>query len=430
MATLIPFLLGLLVTAGLLVPLIFRLRAAAGDASERVDAIADRLAQLQRSHARLQEEQQSLTQFLKEFPHLARDLFSGLTERQIPATILHVVQRSLEPEQAVVLVKRSRGEAEQTDKPARLVVAAATPPDSPYRAGTEIPLDSGEIGFAAEVQLVMNRQDLTSETARSRIKPGPDPFAELRADFIAPLVFDQETLGLITVARPKKTAGDGKAALRLIAQTAAQALHAAVAYSRMRITAEMDGLTRTFNKRHMEQALTELIYRTACTAYDRRSRGPQAATPGLSIFLFDIDQFKHYNDTNGHLAGDKLLAELARCVQAGIRKDDVFGRFGGEEFLVILPDTSLVQALVAANKIRTLIAERAFDFAERQPMGFLSVSGGVAEYPCHGTDATSLLQAADAALYEAKRSGRNRVVAAADVGTAAEAPPAAAGTSA
>src|SRR5919197_959803 len=198
MATLIPFLLGLLVTAGLLVPLIFRLRAAAGDASERVDAIADRLAQPQKSHARLQEEQQSLTQFLKEFPHLARDLFSGLTERQIPATILHVVQRSLEPEQAVVLVKRSRGEAEQTDKPARLVVAAATPPDSPYRAGTEIPLDSGEIGFAAEVQLVMNRQDLTSETARSRIKPGPDPFAELRADFIAPLVFDQETLGLIT----------------------------------------------------------------------------------------------------------------------------------------------------------------------------------------------------------------------------------------
>ena len=277
----------------------------------------------------------------------------------------------------------------------------------------------------------MNRQDLSSETVQSRIKPGPETLPGLRPDIIAPLVFDQETLGLIAVARPRKTAGDGKAALRLIAQTGAQALHAAAAYSRMRISAEMDGLTRVFNKRHMEQALTELIYRSACTSYDRRSHGDEGPPPGLSVFLFDIDHFKHYNDTNGHLAGDRLLQDLAQAVQESIRKDDIFGRFGGEEFLVILPNTSLAQALAAANKVRTMIAGRSFPFAGRQPIGVLSVSGGVAEYPHDGLDTAGLLQAADAALYEAKRGGRNQVVAAArpqadKVPTAAQSPPASA----
>ncbi len=423
MATLIPFLLGLLVTAGVLVPLVLRLRAAVEEADERADVIADQFGHLQGTHAQLQEDQQSLTQFLKEFPHLARDLFSALSERQIPGTILHVVQRSLEPAHTIVLVKRGRPE-EDASEPTCLVVAAVAPEGSPHQLGTEIPIDCGELGFAAEAQLVMNRQDLSSEIAQSRIKPGPDALAGLRPDFIAPLVFDQETLGLIAVARPRKTAGDSKAALRLIAQTGAQALHAAAAYSRMRITAEMDGLTRVFNKRHMEQALTELIYRTACTAYDRRSHGDQGPALGLSVFLFDIDHFKHYNDTNGHLAGDRLLQELAQAVQESVRKDDIFGRFGGEEFLLILPNTSLAQSLATANKVRTMIAGRSFPFAARQPMGVLSVSGGLAEYPHHGMDTAGLLQAADAALYEAKRGGRNRVVAASGPPAVAE-PPAA-----
>jgi len=100
-------------------------------------------------------------------------------------------------------------------------------------------------------------------------------------------------------------------------------------------------------------------------------------------------------------------------VPEAIRKDDTFGRFGGEEFLLILPNTNLAQSLAAANKIRALIAAHPFAFADRQPMKAITVSGGVAEYPYHGRDAQSLLHAADEALYEAKRQGRNRVAAAA-----------------
>jgi len=179
----------------------------------------------------------------------------------------------------------------------------------------------------------------------------------------------------------------------------------------MKTTAEMDGLTRIYNKKHLEQTLNELIYRVACTAYDQRTAVGQGA-PGqvMSVFLFDIDNFKNYNDTNGHLAGDKLLQELAGLVNEAVRKDDIFGRFGGEEFLLIMPHTTVQQALLAAEKIRALLAAHPFAFADKQPLRKISISGGVAEYPLHGLDAAGLLHAADEALYEAKRGGRNKVL--------------------
>ena len=405
MATwLTPFLLGLLVTTGLLLPLLLRFRASAGKASHRAAALEREAAELRRGRAQMEEDQRSVLQFLKEFPNLARDLFGGFAERQLPPTLLHVLQKSLDPAQALVLVRRGQEAAD-----ARFVVAAAYPEGGVPKVGTEMPLDRGELGFVAESQLLASREDLATDEARRRIKPGPDPLGGLQPQLIAPLVFDHETLGMIALSRPRRAVGDGKAALRLIAQTAAQALHAAAASARVRTTGEMDGLTRAFNKRHMEHALSDWIQRAAATLGEHPgARG--AAPAGVSIFLFDIDHFKHYNDTNGHLPGDKLLQELVRVVQDAIRKDDVFGRFGGEEFLLILPNTTVDQALGAANKVRQAIADRRFPFAEKQPMGILSISGGVAEYPHDGPDVVGLLRAADAALYEAKRQGRNRVV--------------------
>ena len=415
-SALIPLLLGLVVGAGLLIPLLVRLRSSAREAGARAGALDAALEELKRGRGQLEEDQRSLTQFLKEFPHLARDLFSGLAERQLPPTLLHMLQKSLDPAQAVILVRKG------TDaRDSRFVVVAVAPAGGAPKIGTEVAVDRGELGYVAESQLVVAKEDLASADVRARIKPGADPLAGFPAALLAPLVFDQETLGMVALSRPRRIVGDGKAALRLIAQTAAQALHAAAAYSRIRITAEVDGLTHVFNRRHLEQSLSELIYRTACAAYDRRGAGP-ASAGSLSIFLFDIDNFRHYNDTNGHLPGDKLLQELARVVQEAIRKDDILGRFGGEEFLLILPNTSLPQATSAANKVRDAIAARKFPFAERQPMGIISVSGGVAEYPQDGVDTAALLRAADAALFAAKAQGRNRVVAASSVNPGARPP--------
>jgi diguanylate cyclase (GGDEF)-like protein len=404
----IAFFLGLAITAGLLVPILLRLRGTVGEARAEKATAGQQLAQFKRSYAALEEDLRFLTQFLKDYPRLARELYSGLTERQIPATLLNIVQRSLDPQTIAVLVRRTDLKADKA-KPPRLVVAAAYPDGAGLKVGTEVSLATGEIGFAAESQMVVNRQDLQAETAGSRIKPGPPLPGIPEPELIAPLVFDQDTLGVIVLSKPRKS-GDPKAALRLVTQTGAQVLHTAAQVSRMKTTAEMDGLTRIYNKKHLEQTLNELVYRAACAAYDQRSAGEGLPGQVLSVFLFDIDNFKNYNDTNGHLAGDKLLQELAGLVNEAVRKDDVLGRFGGEEFLLVMPHTSATQAMQAAEKIRILLASHPFTFAEKQPLKRISISGGVAEYPLHGLDAAGLLHAADEALYEAKRSGRNKVL--------------------
>jgi diguanylate cyclase (GGDEF)-like protein len=404
----IPFFLGLVVTSGLLVPILLRLRSSVGEARAEKLVAEERSSRLRQAQAGLEQDLGFLTQFLKDYPRLARELYGGLTERQIPGALVDIVQRSLDPQQVAVLVRRTESKGENPRAP-RLVVAAAYPEGAAVAVGAEAPLDAGEIGFVAEAQIDVNRQDLSAENTVARVKPGPGLPGMPQPDLIVPLVFDQETLGVIVVAKPRRS-GDHKAALRLVAQTGAQILHTAAQVSRMKRTAEMDGLTRVFNKKHLEQSLNEIVYRAACAAYDLRSAGTAEPAPALSVFLFDIDNFKNYNDSNGHLAGDKLLHELASLVNESVRKDDVFGRFGGEEFLLILPHTTAAQAMAAAEKIRGLIAGHPFPFTEKQPGQRLTISGGVAEYPRHGLDAAGLLHAADEALYEAKRSGRNRVV--------------------
>jgi len=380
-----------------------RARAAAEDvlaaAWSRAEVVERELADLRRRHGQLQQDQQFLTQFLREFPHLTRELHSGSTGRQIPRTLLNVVMRSLSPRQALVLVRRRPTETDP-GRGSRLIVAAASA-ECGVSPGTEIAMGQGRLGFAAETQRVMNRADFDAETAVARARFRQDALAGFEPDLVAPMVFEAETLGLIALARPARTAEDAKAALRLVAQTGAQALQSAAAYTRIKHSAEVDGLTRVFNKRQMTKTLAELIYEA--------SQG----TGAVSIFLFDVDNFKNYNDLNGHVAGDGILQLLARLVQENIRKQDVFGRFGGEEFLLVLPQTRLPQALAVAEKIRWVVSAHSFPHRERQPLGCVSVSGGVAEFPASAQDSTALLRSADAALYEAKHQGRNRVLPAA-----------------
>ena len=96
----------------------------------------------------------------------------------------------------------------------------------------------------------------------------------------------------------------------------------------------------------------------------------------LSVFLFDIDNFKHYNDTNGHPAGDQCLRITADLLKANTRLSDVPARYGGEEFIVLLPETEASGALAYAEKIRALIAANDYPFRDKQPLGCVSISGG------------------------------------------------------
>lgn len=129
----------------------------------------------------------------------------------------------------------------------------------------------------------------------------------------------------------------------------------------------------------------------------------------LSLLMVDVDYFKHYNDSFGHPAGDRLLRLVGRMVAGELRRVDFGARYGGDEFSVILPETPKVAAAVVAERIRRSIEKHPFLHRQSQPLGRVTVSVGVATYPEDAAAGVKLVEAADRALYQAKTDGRNRV---------------------
>ena len=359
-------------------------------------------AELRQNLESIENHQRFLARFIRDLPDLTREFHSRIDARRLPGILLRVICRSLEPKQAVVLVcRRANSNTGANRNELRLVVAAAHPPDSPVRPGVDIPLRHGTLATVVRTQVTMTRYDFDRERSFGRQKNRDDELPGFEPELVAPMVFDDKTVGVVALsgtAYGPYEAADTKAVLRVIAQLGARTFQSAAVYRQTRFSADVDALTGAFNKRFMTQDLAEKLLE----AREIHSE--------LSVFFFDIDNFKNYNDVNGHVEGDALLRQLAQLVSSQVRDEDIFGRFGGEEFLLILPDTSDAEALVVAEKIRASIAAHAFPFAERQPLGILSVSGGVAAYRIHAHDSAGLLRAADEALYLAKNQGRNRVL--------------------
>lgn len=161
---------------------------------------------------------------------------------------------------------------------------------------------------------------------------------------------------------------------------------------KLHLDVQTDPLTGLRNRRGMDDALAVW----------------QAAQHPFAAVALDIDHFKRVNDTHGHAVGDQVLQRLAGLMRENARSGDVLCRVGGEEFLILLPDASLEVAEQVAQRLRLLLAQT--DIA---PVGHITLSLGVAHWPQHGSEIAEVLQVADAALYEAKRTGRNKVVVAA-----------------
>jgi len=156
-------------------------------------------------------------------------------------------------------------------------------------------------------------------------------------------------------------------------------------------------LTGIANRRHMMERLEREI--------DRAARYHTS----LSVILQDLDKFKSFNDTYGHVKGDELLKAFAAMLKREIRAADLAGRYGGEEFCVVLPNTSIKGAAVIVARLRKAMEELTIPLGEGRPPSGRTVSIGVAEFTA-GDTVETLLSAADAALYRAKEGGRNKVV--------------------
>jgi len=209
----------------------------------------------------------------------------------------------------------------------------------------------------------------------------------------------QQPIGLLNLMRQKK---DGflkheQTLLTNIAEQIAKVIDKSLLFNHTRELSITDELTGIYNRRYFNQRYEREILRAR--RYNRT----------VTVVMIDIDHFKRYNDTHGHLKGDELLKEFTHLLDSVIRKADILARYGGEEFVLILPEIEKKRAIQAAEKFRKTIEKHPFPGGESQPAGKLTISLGLATYPADANDAKLLLEIADKSLYAVKSSVRNAV---------------------
>jgi diguanylate cyclase (GGDEF)-like protein len=219
-----------------------------------------------------------------------------------------------------------------------------------------------------------------------------------------PLSIGQEPLGVLNLADKASGQAFNRADLELLgpfSQQVALLLKLSLCYQgwmQMKELSFTDALTGLYNRRYFDMRLREEHQRA-------RRHGLQ-----LSLALMDIDDFKLFNDTEGHLAGDRMLKEIASIIQSTIRVNDIAVRFGGEEFALLMPQTSKAKALKVAERLRSNIRRLTQQGWRKYPKEALTISIGVATFPECGPEPQGLIRCADKALYMAKAQGKDRTV--------------------
>ncbi len=235
--------------------------------------------------------------------------------------------------------------------------------------------------------------------------------ASQRSYCCLPLLSNGEATGVLHFQMIE--AGEVPEAVLLIVNMFAEQVNLSLANIRLRealrVQSIRDPLTGLYNRRYLEESL------------ERETRRAVRSEQGLGVLMLDLDHFKKFNDTYGHDAGDTVLREAAAFLLKSVRAEDFVCRFGGEEFIVILPAADLRASQARAERIRSKLRELPV-MHQGKLLPMITVSVGVAGLPLHGTVPKALIEAADAALYRAKREGRDRVVTAEAVPTETQTP--------
>jgi diguanylate cyclase (GGDEF)-like protein len=163
-----------------------------------------------------------------------------------------------------------------------------------------------------------------------------------------------------------------------------------------------DVLTGLYNRRFLEESVRRELSRATRLQ-------EQGGDGGVALLMIDVDHFKRFNDQHGHEVGDRVLREVGQILQRVTRVSDVAARYGGEEFTILMTDTTAELGRQRAEQIRTAVERMAIE-ALGTAVGEVTISIGLAQFPAHGSTMEALLLAADKALYQAKHTGRNRVV--------------------
>lgn len=360
-------------------------------ARERLEAervIARLHRQLEEAEARGKEQ----VEVFQMLPDLVGQMFAATSRREVAPAALKLVDQIFHPAQCALFFARP------SQKRLALAVGHGLAPS--VAAGLELAYGEGRVGYVAETGLTMDEADFRSSTPSVRRHLEATSIRQVVADVVAPIEDEHGLVGVLCMGGISNQHGEHKRLFRMVADLTGLAMSYVTRLGRTQQDAEIDGLTGAYNKRYLQKRLGDEVHRA-----ERQSGS-------MSLFIMDIDHFKHYNDTNGHLEGDEVLKKLGEILKGTLRQDDVVARYGGEEFIVLYPGAAKETAIRLADKVRRSVESCAFPHGARQPEGRLTISGGVATFPEDALNAVELIRCADQALYEAKGAGRNRIVAA------------------
>jgi diguanylate cyclase (GGDEF)-like protein len=227
---------------------------------------------------------------------------------------------------------------------------------------------------------------------------------DVAPDFVAPVFGITGIVGVLVVAGCPFPLDEERIYVSMFADQLSTMLQNAALLDSSRSGGWVDHLTGMANRIYFQQRFESEIRRTG------------NYRQALALLMFDIDDFKRINDTHGHHAGDVVIKKMADIVRKNTRGGDLVGRYGGDEFIVLITSTTEKQAISFAEKLREMIAATDVAIPGTEVPVRITVSGGLAMFPTHGQSTSELFQAADDALFESKRQGRNRILIAATVG--------------
>lgn len=316
----------------------------------------------------------------------AMRLHESLDPGEVVARALEVLPRLVEAEFWAVFLK-----SEQADhlELVRAINATAVP------VGPFVRMDA----VAIPVVRAVNEQRTIFAGCGQYVdtSPGDDEFSTL----CVPLLTSSRLIGAVQATR--RSDGNAQAftkedarTIELIGGSLAKALANAIDYHNATRQTLIDDLTRLYNVRYLYQTLDNEI---------RRARRYGSS---VSVAFMDLDGFKLVNDAYGHRAGSVTLTEVAEVITMSVRESDFVARYGGDEFVLMLPETPARSALQMAERVRTQIAAHRFTGGVSADI-YLTASFGVASFPEHATEAEKLIELADAAMYEAKQRKKNNV---------------------
>jgi len=216
----------------------------------------------------------------------------------------------------------------------------------------------------------------------------------------APLKIEQKIIGVMTIEEKDGDESFSESDLEFLSLIAAEtgiAIEKARLYEKMEQMSVTDGLTGIANRRYFDTRLREEMLKA------KRYNLP------LSVIMLDIDHFKNFNDTYGHLIGDEILKHLATLLKGNVRETDIVARYGGEEFAVICPDCDTDRAAALAERLRDIVEKEEIHGSREYPSLHITISLGIGNLPEDASTEEALVKAADEALYHAKQHGRNRV---------------------